>query len=405
MIRMAKNDILLNGKLEHPFQPYRNDSKLVTAQGWAPWWQEADADAPDWKWRRPFFSAQTVDGRLTQQVSTPWATHIGGLWQQVPSVPGNSYEFSAEGQAWSSEDPAPATQLEASDVNLQIGIDPTGGTDPSSPLIQWSAPAEALARWETLRVQAEAEAAIITLFLKSAPSLPKRQQSIFWRQANLRPIGQHKRGLNIVGMGDTHITLEPERPQPGDTMAISVRSVREHSFASLLVRQPPDDRETAVHFEGQSVDGDRYVWHYSFVTKNDGLHDIRFVADGGARLLALRLLRVAREVQLVPSSSSRLSYTRVYVLLPPTADQKWLLAAARGGYDGRFTIGFSADDAGVGDLGARHVLAVNPHHWPEVLTASWFTQHYPGVQFTAVVANAPQDLEAWLQGWSGDLSE
>src|SRR5690606_14189500 len=114
--------------------------------------------------RKPVFSAYTLDDGLTQQLSTPWGTHEAGLWQQVPSVAGNQYELSVEGQAWSSEDAAPGSRLEASDVNLQIGIDPTGGLDPTSPLIVWSEVAQPLSRWETLRVQAEAEAAIITLF-------------------------------------------------------------------------------------------------------------------------------------------------------------------------------------------------------------------------------------------------
>jgi hypothetical protein len=133
----------------------------------------------------------------------------------------------------------------------------------------------------------------------------------------------------------------------------------------------------------------------------DGLYELRFVGDGGARLLTVRLLRVARDVQLVPSDSARNEYERVYVLLPPTADAKWYVAAAKGSFEGRYTIGFSADDAGMGSLDSRQVLAVNPHHWPEVLTAAWFQQHYPGATFTAVVANSPEDLEAWLQNWTG----
>ena len=35
----------------------------------------------------------------------------------------------------------------------------------------------------------------------------------------------------------------------------------------------------------------------------------------------------------------------------PLADQKWLLAAARGSFDGRYTIGFSADDARIREPG------------------------------------------------------
>ncbi|MCA9901042.1 MAG: hypothetical protein KC433_22800, partial [Anaerolineales bacterium] len=388
---MARQELLTNGRIGKPFHPYRDNKNLITAAGWAPWWLDAAEGAPDWKNRTPVFSAYTMDDSLTQQLSTPWGTHEAGLWQQIPSVAGNQYELSVEGQAWSSEDASPGSQLEASDVNLQVGIDPTGGLDPTSPLIVWGEVAQPLSHWETVRVQAEAEASIITIFVKSAPNLPKRMQSVFWRNAYLRPIGRHKRGVNIVGLGDTHIALEPEQPKPGEPITAVISSSREHQYVNLIVNRP-DDALGKVTNKGKTLDGDRTLWRYEFSTDMDGLYDIRFVGDFGARLLALRLLQVARNVQLVPSDSARMSYRRVYVLLPPTASQKWVLAAARGGYDGRFTIGFSADDAGIGNLENRHVLAVNPHHWPEVLTASWFQQHYPGVKFTPVVANQPEDL-------------
>lgn len=397
---MARTELLTNGRIGKPFHPYRDDKQLIIAAGWAPWWLNPSEGSPEWKNRKPVFSAYTLDDSLTQQLSTPWGTHDAGLWQQVPSVAGNQYELSAEGQAWSSEDAAPGSRLEASDVNLQIGIDPTGGLDPTSPLIVWSEISQPLSRWETLRVQAEAEASIITLFLKSSPNLPKRLQSIFWRTAFLRPIGRHKRGMNIVGLGDTHISLEPEQPKPGEPITAVVSSSREHNHVELIITRP-DDTPGKVVAKGRTLDDDRYLWRYQFSTDIDGLYDIRFVGDFGARLLALRLLQVARNVQLVPSDSARYNYRRVYVLLPPTASPKWALAAVRGGYDGRFTVGFSADDAGIGNLENRQVLAVNPHHWPEVLTASWFQQHYPGVKFTPVVANQPEDLEAWLKNWTG----
>lgn len=396
---MAKVELLLNSALGEPFRPYQEDTKLVTAAGWAPWWIPAQENDPDWKNRPPAFGSLEVDGRPTQQVSTPWSTHVGGLWQQVPAAAGNRYELSVEGQAWSSEDTTPATRLEASDVNLQIGIDPTGGLDPDSPLILWSKKVQALATWESLHLTAEAEASIITVYLKSAPSLPKRQQSVFWRNAFLRPVGRYKRGINIVGAGDTHVIVDPERPSPGTEVKVQVSSNRNHPHADLLVRRP-DTQRAAVVFSGVTQEEERYVWNYRFHADEDGLYEVRFIGDEGARMLALRLLRVARDVQLVPSSSPRTEYRRVYVLLPPTASQKWLEAAARGSFDGRFTIGFSADDAGMGDFDNRYVLAVNPHHWPEVLTAAWFQQHYPGTQFTAVVANTPQDLEAWLKNWT-----
>jgi hypothetical protein len=394
---MAQKELLLNGSLSGDFRSYREENGLVTAVAWAPWWRSAGENDPDWKYKTPVFSSHSLDNRSVQQISTPFGTHVAGLWQQVPSAAGNQYTLTVEGQAWSSEDTAPASQLEASDVNLQVGIDPTGGTDPDSPLILWSEVMQPLSHWETLTVTAVAESSLLTIFLKSAPNLPKRQQSVFWRNAFLRPIGRYKRSMNIIGSGDTHITLEPERPQPGDVVTATVSSNRAHDFGGLWIDSPQG--ETAVKFITEEKVDDRTVWQYEFVTETDGLYDIRFVSDEGARLLALRLLRVARDVQIVASDAARLHYQRVYVLLPPTADLKWLQAAAKGSFDGRYTIGFSADDAGIGDLENRHVLAVNPHHWPDVLTASWFQQHYPGVQFTAVVANTPGDLEAWLKDW------
>jgi len=401
---MARTELLLNGKLGEPFFEHQNDGKLRTAVSWAPWWSAAQENDPHWKNRQPGFSLFTLDGQQVQQVSTPFSTHVGGLWQQVPAAVGNEYELTVEGQAWSSEDTAAASQLEASDVNLQVGIDPTGGLDPFSPLIVWSEKSQSLSHWETLRVTVVSEANIITVYLKSAPNLPKRQQSVFWREAFLRPIGPYKRLLNIVGSGDTHITLEPERPQPGDRITATISSTRTHETVNLLVKLPDregmaESSETAVLSHGRTLDEGRTIWRYEFNTDRDGLYEVRFVGNGGARLLALRLLQAAREVQIIPAGTPRESYYRVYVLLPPTADQKWFVAAARGGFDGRYTIGFSADDAGIGDLEHRQVLAVNPHHWPQVLTEAWFQQHYPGTGFTAVVANTPEDLEAWLKNW------
>ena len=399
---MAQPILLLNETLGKEFRPYRGNKKLTVAAGWSPWWLSPSADdAPRWQNRQPVYDSFRLDERLVQQLSTPFGTHTAGLRQQIPAAEGNEYEFVAEGQAWSSESNEPASQLEASDVNLQIGIDPTGGLDPTSPLIIWSESLQPLSQWETLRLTVTAESTIITLFLKSAPNLPKRQQSVFWRNVRLRPIGRYKRSVNIIGTGDTHIVLEPERPQPSDSVTVTISSNREHQFTDLFVQRPSGQTADFI-FHGKSQDADRFAWRYEFKADGDGLYDIRFIGDEGARLLALRLLQVSYETQIVPSDEGRLKYQRVYVLLPPTADKKWLVAAAKGGFNGRYTIGFSADDAGIGNIPRRHVLAINPHHWPDVLTDAWFQQHYPGVAFTAVVANTPEDLEAWLKTWEGD---
>jgi len=401
---MEQKNLLQNGDLDRDYGAYRNEESLQTASGWAPWWVPGRPGEPEWKNKRPTYSAFELDERTVQRLDSAYATHTAGLWQQVPAAPGNRYELSVAAQAWSSESDVPGSQKEASDVNLQIGVDPTGGLDPGSPLVEWSKPRQPLSYWETIRLSFQAQANVITIYTRSAPALPKRQQAAFWRDALLLPSGRYKRALTIVGPGDTHIALEPEHPEPEERVAVAVSSMRNHPFVALMITRPDNQQAMAV-FQGSDEQDGRTIWRYTFRTDLPGLYDLRFAGDRGARLLAQRLVRASRQTQLVPSGEPRDTYRRVYVLLPPTATEKWLLAAARGSYTGRYTVGFSADDAGLGDLEERHVIAVNPHHWPGVLTAAWFKQNYSGVNFTPVVANTPEDLEAWLKKWLPEEKE
>ena len=71
----------------------------------------------------------------------------------------------------------------------------------------------------------------------------------------------------------------------------------------------------------------------------------------------------------------------------------------RGSFDTRRTVGFSADDAGIGDLDDRRVIAVNPHHWLHELTADWFETHYPGSRFYSLIVDTPDELARALRNW------
>ncbi len=95
--------------------------------------------------------------------------------------------------------------------------------------------------------------------------------------------------------------------------------------------------------------------------------------------------------------SPREPYERTYVLLPPQADRAWAEAVVAATWDTRrFTVGGSADDAGIGDLPVRRVIAVNPEGWPGDLTA-FFATYYPGVVLIPVTASTPQELEDILR--------
>ncbi len=94
-----------------------------------------------------------------------------------------------------------------------------------------------------------------------------------------------------------------------------------------------------------------------------------------------------------PRGHPRVQYERTYVLLPPGADATWARAVVEGAWDRRYTIGGSADDAGIGDLDVRRVIAVNPHEWPGPLSLEeFFRTHYPDVEYKPVTAATPAEL-------------
>ena len=96
----------------------------------------------------------------------------------------------------------------------------------------------------------------------------------------------------------------------------------------------------------------------------------------------------------------REQFERTYLLLHPQADTEWMQAAIDSGlWDAkRVTMGGSADDAGLGDLAYRRVLAVNPTTWPGDLE-EFYRTYYPGTQYIPIEAETPTDLKGWLENW------
>ena len=97
----------------------------------------------------------------------------------------------------------------------------------------------------------------------------------------------------------------------------------------------------------------------------------------------------------------RAQYTRTYLLLPnepatPEGNKRldgWIGAIVASGVltRHRWTLGASADDAGIGDLDKRNVLAINPDTWPTSL-AEFYAKEYPGVNLESIQAATPDEL-------------
>jgi hypothetical protein len=82
--------------------------------------------------------------------------------------------------------------------------------------------------------------------------------------------------------------------------------------------------------------------------------------------------------------------------LPPGLGNEWVRALGIIWQQvERLTVGGSADDAGIGDLDAREVVAVNAAGWPGDLPA-FYAEYYPGVALQLVDATTPSDMVAQL---------
>lgn len=117
-------------------------------------------------------SISTVDGGACHSPLCPAAffvsngSFIAGLYQQVPATPGVTYWANVTWLVFE-----PAGKLDNT-VGRRVGIDPTGGTDPTSPAIVWSQEL-----WHTfescefkicpeLQVSAAAQNSTITVFVR-----------------------------------------------------------------------------------------------------------------------------------------------------------------------------------------------------------------------------------------------
>jgi lysozyme len=103
---------------------------------------------------------------------------------------------------------------------------------------------------------------------------------------------------------------------------------------------------------------------------------------GGKRLPALTRRREAEAALLERDNEvhtmrgePRVQYERTYYLMPPDASKQEFMDIAGEVYNQKATIGFSADDAGIGDLENRNVVLVHPERQPAQLT-EWFLANY-----------------------------
>ncbi len=190
-------------------------NEVQVAEGWTAWWRPAppdDAIRPDncperrhaddgCYWARPEFvdSARTAaanriySGSNSQKYFTFGRMHEAGLYQRATGVvSGTLLHFSVYMSAWMCVDPAACQAGFRSDqpttMHLRVGIDPTGGVDPSSPDVVWSREEDSFDRWTQYHVEAMARGDAVTVFTHSWPEWqsPRLNNDVYVDEASLR---------------------------------------------------------------------------------------------------------------------------------------------------------------------------------------------------------------------------
>jgi LysM repeat protein len=227
-------ELLTNPGFEEPFSG-------GVANGWSSWYLTPDGATypvscpknsnPDVC--KPYgvpgyYPAQPQDPRVpprsvsgnAQKWGASYYVYIAGVYQRVSGLtPGARLNFSAFTQVFNCSDDrdcfGPADRygrsFEAGENSLRLGIDPTGGTDPFSQNIIWSATANPLDAYVQQSVEAVAQSDKATVFVWSAPQYPEKHLETYVDSASLVVTGQ--------GAAPTATTQSAQPTQPAGTAA------------------------------------------------------------------------------------------------------------------------------------------------------------------------------------------
>ena len=180
-------NVLANPGFEEGFSD-RGAGEVSVANGWFPWWQDGPRQE-DGYYRRPEYKPEDAsrygrrrvrNGNFAQKLFNTFSTHNAGLYQQVQVPVGSKLTLSAWTQAWSSQYHDPDSVKDPGNYRVYVGIDPTGGTDWSSPNVVWSEPRMEYNTWVRPEVQTQAQAGTITAFLRGHPEFRTQFNDSYW---------------------------------------------------------------------------------------------------------------------------------------------------------------------------------------------------------------------------------
>ncbi|MBC7871456.1 MAG: hypothetical protein H7Y09_11510, partial [Chitinophagaceae bacterium] len=187
-VQAQADNLLTNPGFEPPYNTLDGDPERTVADGWSPWHiTRTDGvtvyglPQPEYQEVAPNADRIRSDSNA-QEIFGTFANPVGGVFQRVVEgiTPQAEYRFSLYAWVWSTsrEDILDESEDDA-DVTVEVGIDPTGGTDATSSAIQWSLPAEQYDAYRQYSVTATATSNAVTVFVRIKIRDPKARTSVY----------------------------------------------------------------------------------------------------------------------------------------------------------------------------------------------------------------------------------
>lgn len=188
----AQTNLLVNPGFEDPFVPFGGDTTRLVANGWSAWHVPQRTGDEGFRNLKPEYQPASasnperiLEGNNAQEYFSFFATHTGGVYQQVLVPQGSDVRFSVFVYVWSTSGDDPAVSRNPGRVQVQVGIDPNGGTDGESERILWSLPLEFYDEYRQVSVRAENVSDRITVFVRTTFDLPQKNNNVYLDNAAL----------------------------------------------------------------------------------------------------------------------------------------------------------------------------------------------------------------------------
>jgi hypothetical protein len=151
----------------------------AVASGWMPFVEFPVEQPPDFK------SSPETPAAPAQEIFCGWLAFAAGIYQQVQVSPGVAYVATIGWAAYASYGDERNSGLF---IGRKVGIDPLGGTDPTSPSIAWSPEVwdELGGLFPQLSVSAVAQRQVITVFVRAHNPQSHGNDEVFFDAVTLK---------------------------------------------------------------------------------------------------------------------------------------------------------------------------------------------------------------------------